>query len=201
MRITSALLLAMVASLGSTSVAAASDWLTLPSHYTHDPISGQRVSQYAPPPSPTAPLAADYRTSGFSHTRSSLNYGQSADNYYRVNSWGAPVQPYGEWRFPNRPYSAPYSQWGAPYAGLGQNYLGIFGGNFGGPTGAGVPGGTLDPSGQGNYGFPGNQGYPNGFPGNNLPGYNNPLNPYPIGPNSAYPDHPYYDGYHPVYRD
>ena len=172
----------------------AADWLVLPSQYTHDPATGLRISQYAPTPTPTAPLASDFRSSGYTHVRSSLNFGQSADNYHRVQQWGPPVQPYGEWRFPNRPYSAPYSQWGAPFAGLGTNVLGGFG--FGG-------------SGVGGFGYSG--GYQPGLPPGGdigrptIPGRPQSggatLDPYPVGPSSAYPDAPYFDGYHPVYRD
>ncbi len=173
-----------------TGDAIAADWLVLPGQYTHDPATGLRVSQYAPTPTPTAPLASDFRSSGYTHVRSSLNFGQSADNYHRVQQWGPPVQPYGEWRFPNRPYSAPYSQWGAPFAGLGTNVLGGVGlGGFGYPGGY-QPG---RPPGGGQIGNPAIPGYPqNGAA---------PLDPYPVGPRSAYPDAPYFDGYHPVYRD
>lgn len=92
------------------------DWLTLPSTYSHDPASGERVSQYARVEAPPAPSAPNFRTSGYTHTRSNLQYGQSADNYHRVEKWGDPVRPYGEWQFPYRPYSSPYPNWGAPFA-------------------------------------------------------------------------------------
>jgi hypothetical protein len=89
----------------------AADWLTFPGRYSHD-ASGQRVVQYAEKVEPVAPHAADFQESGFRHFRSSIQVGQSADNYYRVQSWGPPVRPYGEWQFPYRPYSVPYDQWG-----------------------------------------------------------------------------------------
>ena len=98
--------------------AEAVDWLTLPSRYTHNPSTGERISQYRKIQAPSVPQPANFRTSGYTHTRSSLNYGQSADNYHRVEQWGDPVRPYGEWRFPFRPYSTPYPNWGPPYAGL-----------------------------------------------------------------------------------
>ena len=94
------------------------DWLTLPSTYTHG-ADGNRVVQYAEIKPPVAPFPSGFRTSGFTHTRSSLNYGASSDHYHRVERWGDPVRPYGEWRFPYRPYSTPYPNWGPPYAGLG----------------------------------------------------------------------------------
>ena len=107
----------------------AADWLTLPARYSHDPGTGERVAQYAKIQAPSVPQPSNFRTSGYTHTRSSLNYGQSADNYHRVEQWGDPVRPYGEWRFPYRPYSTPYPNWGPPYAGLnlGLGYYGPYG--------------------------------------------------------------------------
>ncbi len=192
--------------------APASNWLTMPSTYTHDPSTGARVSQYSPIAAPTAAVVSNFQTSGYTHTRSSLAYGQSADNYHRVEQWGAPVRPYGEWRFPNRPYSSPYPNWGPPYAGLNLGLGGVYPGqNFPGQPypGSGYPGFGVGPS----YG-PGSgySGYPDGpenGPGH--PGHSNrgllrpetasPLNPYPSGPGSPYPVAPYYDGYYPVYRE
>ncbi len=49
-----------------------------------------------------------------------MQVGQSADHMHVVEEWGRPVRPYGEWRFPYRPYSVPYQLWGAPFAGLNQ---------------------------------------------------------------------------------
>jgi hypothetical protein len=83
----------------------------MPGRYSHD-ASGQRVAQYAEKVAPLAPQVSDYTESGFRHFRSTLQAGQSADNYYRVESWGPPVRPYGEWQFPYRPYAVPYDQWG-----------------------------------------------------------------------------------------
>ena len=172
MQTTLALFGFMVLSLGGMSVSA-SDWLTSPSTYTHDPVTGIRVSQFTPVQGPASPVATNFRTSGYTHTRSSLNYGQSADNYHRVKRWGDTVRPYGEWRFPNRPYSTPYSNWGAPYAGLNLGFggLGGIGGHY-----PGTPFG----------GYPANPSL---------------MNPYHLGPNSAHRDAPYFDGHHPVYRD
>lgn len=103
---------------------AAADWLTLPSTYSHDPLTGERVRQYQPVDAPTAPVVANYRSSGYTHTRSTLNFGPSADNYHRVERWGEPVRPYGEWQRPYRPYSVPYPYWGEPYGGLNLNFGG-----------------------------------------------------------------------------
>lgn len=198
------------------SVASAADWLVLPSTYSHDPETGKRVSQYSPIQPPTAPGVSNFRSSGYTHTRSTLNYGQSADNYHRVERWGDQVRPYGEWRFPYRPYSTPYPNWGTPYAGLNLGFGYGYGAPYGtgynqrfGPAG-GHPGGPSQP---------GDPGDPNQQPGQSdwrrhrdfdrwpldrrlgSPGPSSPGNPYPAGPGSPYPVAPYYDGYYPNYRD
>lgn len=166
------LLLVLTLALGGRS--ARGDWITAPSFFTHDPITGVRTNQYASPPPAIVPQAVDFRSSGYTHLRSSIQVGQSADHYHRVEKWGPPVQPYGEWRFPYRPYSVPYDQWGAPWAGFN-----LGGGLFGRPG----------------YRNPG-RGRP-GQPGVGQPGQ--PHNPYPSGPDSPYPVPPYADGYYPSY--
>ncbi|WP_231603705.1 hypothetical protein [Neorhodopirellula pilleata] len=189
---------------------ATADWLTLPSRYTHDDISGQRVSQYAPVELPVAANTPPLRTSGYTHYRSTLAYGQSADNYHRVEEWGDPVRPYGEWRFPFRPYSTPYPNWGPPYAGL--NLYNGFGFGFGGGVvpgqgpalgqpGMGQPG--MGQPGIGNGVGPGGAfGNPNQRPYRPNPGAGaNGFAPYPSGRGTPYPVAPYYDGYYPNYRD
>ncbi len=163
--------------------AKAADWLTLPSTYTHD-ASGQRVNQYAQPVASYAVQVSNFRSSGYTHARSSLQYGPSADNYHRVEQWGDPVRPYGEWRFPYRPYAQPYSAWGPPLAGLGAL------GGFGPFPGYGVyPGyGTGRNPGHGN-----SNGHGHGDHGQSA----NPGNPYPPLPGSGYDVPPYYDGSYP----
>lgn len=179
---------------------ARADWLTLPGPYSHDPVSGHRVSQYAPEKTPTAPIAADFRTSGYTHTRSTLAYGQSADNYHRVEEWGDPVRPYGEWRFPYRPYSTPYPNWGPPFGGL---QLGI---GYGYP-----PLGGIVPNGNSGGAAVGRRSPRLGPPWHAAPGsapsrWTNPAagtsgsTPYPAGNGTPYPVAPYYDGYYPNYR-
>jgi hypothetical protein len=123
----------------------AADWLTAPSYYTHDRVTGERVAQY----SPIGPFyyysRPDYLKSGYRHLRSTIQAGASADNLHIVEEWGAPVIPYEQWRFPYRPYGSPYQDWGPPYGGLGG--FGAFGagpwGGFGfpGPWGGGFGGG------------------------------------------------------------
>jgi hypothetical protein len=98
------------------------DWTTLPSTYTHD-VLGNRVKQYAQGVEPVANDSPDFQRSGFRHTRSSLQAGNSSDNFHVVERWGGPVQPYGEWRYPYRPYSVPYGAWGpqSPLVNAPQN--------------------------------------------------------------------------------
>ena len=178
------------------------DWLTLPSTYTHDVATGQRVNQFAPIAAPTAPQATNFRSSGYTQTRSTINYGQSSDNYHRVEKWGDPVRPYGEWRFPYRPYSTPYPNWGPPFGGIS----GAFGGGFRPGLGPGFgPGYGPGFSAGDRPGFGTGDG-----PGIDRPDRRRPLvgpqlnpnpDPYPAGPRSPYPVAPYYDGFYPNYRD
>ena len=136
--------------LTATTIATfAGDWITEPSYYTHDPNSGERVRQYTPiGPFYTYPRG-DFTRSGFRHTRSSIQVGGSADNYHLTEEWGKPIQPYGEWRFPYRPYSVPYDAWGpqlpAVVGGVGGRG---FGRGIGGP-GVGLPGVGLPGAGTG----------------------------------------------------
>jgi len=99
-----------------TAPLVAADWITAPSYYTHDPRTGNRVPQYAPiGPFYTQPRG-DFVRSGFRHSRSSIQVGTSADHYHVTEEWGRPVRPYGEWRFPYRPFSVPYPLWGPEFA-------------------------------------------------------------------------------------
>lgn len=181
----------------------------LPSTYSHSPVTGQRVNQFMPGPTPEAPNPPNFRRSGFSHYRSTLAYGQSADNYHRTDKWGDEVRPYGEWRFPYRPYSTPYQNWGTPYGGLN---LGVYpnaglgyGGGYRPPVGGGVgPGGVLPGGGLPGAGLPGGGLPGGGRPGGGYHGHVRPPTssaPYPAGGNSPYPVAPYYDGYYPNYRE
>lgn len=91
--------------------APAVDWTTLPSTYTHD-ATGQRVDQYAQGIEPETYAQSDFVRSGFTHTRSSLQVGFNSDHYHVTEQWGGQTRPYGEWRFPYRPFSVPYGAWG-----------------------------------------------------------------------------------------
>ncbi len=122
---------------------AAADWIVAPSYYTHDKSTGQRVAQY----SPIGPVyvygRANYVDSGFQHYRSTIAFGGSVDNYYRVREWGKPVRPFGEWLRPYRPYSVPFPLWNSPYRGMYQFYSGYpgyppVGGQL--PAGGSAPG-------------------------------------------------------------
>ncbi len=127
-------LIAMILCL--PSCAAAADWLTAPSYYTHDPNSAERVTQFSPIGPFYVYTPPNYVKSGYRHMRSSIQAGGSADNYHLVEEWGRPVTPYEQWRFPHRPYGSPYPDWGPPLAGanfgLGFGYGGGWGGQGGG---------------------------------------------------------------------
>ncbi|WP_052031883.1 hypothetical protein [Novipirellula maiorica] len=141
----------------------AADWLTLPGKFSHDPVTAQRVEQFQPPATPAVAEVANFRTSGYTHVRSRLNYAQSSDNYHRVETWGDPVRPYGEWQRPFRPYSVPYAAWGAPFAGLNITPYGYglpYGNGVGAFDGAGGPGFGGD-----GLGRPGNRKHGNGHDG------------------------------------
>ena len=152
------------------------DWTTMPSTYTHD-TTGQRVDQYALAVEPQSNERADFVRSGFRHTRSTLQAGFSSDNYHVTEQWGQPVRPYGEWRYPNRPFSVPYGQWGPQLPQV------VVGGNQWVMGGHGNPmQGPANPIGNGNgpgHHLPGNQ-----FPGNQNPWNQNPWNqgPWNQGP-------------------
>ncbi len=108
------------------AVVCRADWNAAPSYYTHD--ARGRVNQFARPTRAMA-VAETGRRSYYRSTRSSLQVGASADHLHTVDEVGAPITPYGEWRFPNRPYSVPYPGWGPQlplYGGFG------FGGGGGG---------------------------------------------------------------------
>ncbi|WP_417731620.1 hypothetical protein [Rosistilla oblonga] len=172
-------------------VACGADWLTLPSTYTHDPSTGARVDQYAAKAPAVSRVDPTYRESGYRQYRSTLQYGQAADNYHSVEKWGEPVRPYGEWRFPVRPYSAPYSAWGAPLAGMnvGGYYPGWQGGYPNpGYNGGGYPHGGGHPHGQHNG------GNGNGHHGGNHPGGGQSGGAYPGGGHSG---GGYHGGGHP----
>lgn len=123
--------------------ATAADWLTAPSYYTHDPQTGQRVTQYAEVGPFYYYYRPDFQRSGYRNYRSTIQTGNSADNMHIVEEYGRPVRPYEEWRFPYRPYSVPYDAWGPPFGGLGG--IGGYGGYQGYPGGPFPPNGPIGP--------------------------------------------------------
>ena len=139
----------LVAALALCAPAAAADWLTAPSYYTHDWTSGERVAQYAP----IGPFyyfqRPDFLRSGYRQYRSTIDLGNSSDNMHVVEQWGAAVVPYEQWRFPYRPYGSPYNAWGPPFGGLGG---GTGGYPYSGGAGANIIGGFFPPYGYGGLG-------------------------------------------------
>lgn len=158
----------------------AADWTTMASTYTHDQ-DGQRVDQYALAVEPQSMERPDFVRSGFRSTRSSLQAGFNADHYHVTEQWGQPVQPYGEWRYPNRPFSVPYGQWGPqlPQVVVGGNQWNAFGqrGFNPGTPGNGNGNGNGNSNGNGNFG-PGMNGP---VQQGNMPGMGGPGG-WPMGP-------------------
>jgi hypothetical protein len=138
-------LLVFAALAVSAGAARAADWITAPSYFTHSPQTGQRVAQYSPIGPVYVPQRPDYAQSGYRHTRSSLQAGNSIDHMHLVEEWGRPVRPYGEWRYPYRPYSVPYDAWGPPFGGFGGPFNVFPGFPFFGGAAGGVGGGAAFP--------------------------------------------------------
>lgn len=160
---------------------AAVDWTTMPSTYTHR--DGAPVDQYAQVVEPTTYANELRQTSIFHHHRSSLQGNNSADHYHRVDRYGPPVQPYGEWRYPYRPFSVPYAGWGPQLPQAVAN-VGVFPRGYGAywPHDAAGQGGGIGPGVQPAPGLrpnlPGNQ-WPGGF--NPWLGGSNPLQDFGSG--------------------
>ena len=176
--------LAALLILGAATETRSADWITAPSYYTHDPQTGDRVQQYTPIGPFYTYSSGDYRRSGFRHTRSTIQAGTSADNLHIVDQWGPPVQPYGEWRFPYRPYSVPYPLWGPPYVGPNWGFMPQAG------WGAGP---------QAGWGSAPRAGYPYEAGGPYPPGREYP-NEYYNGFPPSRPWEPWYDGSYQTYR-
>jgi hypothetical protein len=186
-----------------SNVVQAGDWMTWPSTYTHD-VKGVQVDQYAMPVQPLGPNRQDYQRSGFRHFRSTLQVGQSADNYHLVEEFGRPIEPYEQWRFPYRPYGVPYDAWG-PQTPFALSVGGGFGLNPGigfghGMHGTGVPG--MPGTGMPGTGMPHPHGHPT--PGYHHPGYHHPGYHHPGYGHSPllplqprYQNQPWFDGTYP----
>lgn len=178
-----------LAGCAATSSLNAAHWITAPSYYTHDPGTGIRVSQYTPVGPVYVFPRGDYVQSGYRHTRSSIQVGQSADNLHIVEEWGRPVRPYEEWRFPYRPYSVPYDLWGPPLPGFGFGPFGLS------PYGRAYQGPPYSPG----FGGPGHHPHP-GYPGPVPPGPGQPAPPHGFQPRYGAPySRPWEDGFYRPY--
>lgn len=183
--------LAAVVFLSTLSIGAAapaeSSWIFQPSTYSHDPQSGQRVTQYAAKAPAYAPDDPTYQRSGYIHNRTSLRgVAGSIDRRHYVETWGAgeAIRPYGEWEFPFRagatpfgpwgnpsgPWTMPFDSWVNPY-GLGKLYNPYWYQNpwYPGPVDPGA-GGT-EPGPHDRPWGPGQGGYPGGHSGGQAGGY------------------------------
>ena len=107
-----------------TQSAVAGNWMFLPSTYSHSPVTGERVNQYAPIPPVVVYEDASYTRSGYRQSRSTIRAGGSVDNYHVVEQYGQNIRPYGEWLYPYRPYATPYDVWGPPFGGVNGEYYG-----------------------------------------------------------------------------
>ena len=126
------------------------NWMTAASYYTHDENTMQRVNQYAP--DPKVIHTPDPTVSVYRHQRSTLSVDGSMDQYHKVYRCGDPVRPYGEWKYPYRPYSVPFSDWayGSPFGHLASPLR----------TNPMLPPTFLVPGNYGGYGYP----YPTPYP-------------------------------------
>lgn len=113
----------IVLSIASES-ALAGNWMFRPSTYSHSPVTGDRVTQYAPIPPVIIQQDPSYTRSGYRQSRSTIRAGGSTDNYHIVEQYGQNIRPYGEWLYPYRPYSTPYDAWGPPFGGVNGEYSG-----------------------------------------------------------------------------
>jgi len=95
----------------------APSWIFRPSTYSHDPGTGDRVSQFAAKKPAYSREDPTYLQSGYRHIRRSIRGGHgSADRLHVVQTWGAgeAIRPYGEWQRPFRAGATPYGPWGNP---------------------------------------------------------------------------------------
>lgn len=127
-----------------------SGWAFMPGRYTHDPRSGARVAQYAPPPAVQA--FPDSRPHASGYTRSRVNQ-RGADGTvttrYQIENWSnRPDRIDAEWERFNDVWQRSVISGGYGYRGYGYGYPGFGGynplGGYGPP--AGNPGQYLPPA-------------------------------------------------------
>lgn len=64
------------------------DWIFKRGRFSHNPVTGVRVSQFAPLPPVPASYSGNYQQSGYRHTNSTLRLGGSVDRTHVVETWG-----------------------------------------------------------------------------------------------------------------
>ncbi|NQU21895.1 MAG: hypothetical protein HQ567_11485 [Candidatus Nealsonbacteria bacterium] len=112
-----ALLIVSAVVLATFAAQSRAGWIFLPSKYSHDPVTGRRVNQFAPKQPSYANVDPTYTRSGYSHKRMTLRGPDgSVDRLHLVETWGAgdSIRPYGEWLRPYRAGATPYGPWGNP---------------------------------------------------------------------------------------
>ncbi len=172
-------LLALLLLAGSAPAQADTSWIFAPSRYSHDPATGQRVTQYAPPATPYLTSDPTYLRSGYHHSRTSFQFGNISDNLHVVETWGAgaSLRPYGEWLRPFRAGATPYGPWGNPQGPWTTPY-----GTVPSPYGQVIPPNSGYGYGYG-YGYGNGYGYPGASPmpyaGQPPPGQPPPIPPPP----------------------
>jgi hypothetical protein len=105
-----------LAATGPAYTAAAESWIFRTSYYTHDPATGNRVSQFAPEKTAYVRTDPTYQESVYRHSRSGFEVGGSYDYMHTVETWGQgeSIRPYGEWLYPYRAGATPFGPWGNP---------------------------------------------------------------------------------------
>ena len=165
----------VAAAISTSATADESTWIFQPGRYTHSPVTGSRVAQYAPPPPVAALPDNSDNVSGYRRTLVRQRGADgSIDTYYRVESFGNGRGGLdAEWE---RSYDAArhgiYPGYGFGYAPAGYGYA----------PGNGYGPGYANPYGPG-YGVA--PGYSYG------PGYGNP---YGVAPGYAVPGYGGYQG-------
>jgi hypothetical protein len=97
--------------LAGPAMAHAESWIFRPSYFSHDPVSAERVAQFAQPAPSYVRTGENYLQSGYSHNTITMGRGNSVEHIHIVESWGQGenIRPYGEWLYPYRPGATPYS--------------------------------------------------------------------------------------------